>query len=197
MNVRVNVDLSDARKIVGDCRRAEERAMHDLASRSVVVVKEEAPHHGNPASKLQEGIKADDLKHVSDSHLEVDIVVSAERPAQAATTGLMHLPSGKVKPIKVQATDAFDYTRAVIEGTGIFGPRGSVITARRSQMLLIPVPGAFPGQSYITARGQTFLVRPASVGMRPNPFPERASVRLEGEAEEIMLRALAAAGVTQ
>jgi hypothetical protein len=51
--------------------------------------------------------------------------------------------------------------------------------------LLIPVPTAPSGESYLIANGQIFIFRRSVKATKPNPFDERAAKRLEGEAAKI------------
>lgn len=191
--ISITADTADARKGATDARRAAEAGVRSLAERGVVIVKDEVPYE-----RLKKDVTVEDnTRGLPYGKITAKVTMSAIRPAEAPTTGTMHLPSGVTREVKVRGTKEFDVAKAVWEGTGMFGPRGTIITPRRAKMLLIEVPSVPLGQSYITARNKTFVVRPESAGMKPDDFPQRAFQRLDGEAANIMEDALRRAGVIQ
>ena len=116
--------------------------------------------------------------------------------------GELHLPSGATREITLRAQPAYDYARAVAEGTGVyatggvFGPQ-PVIRPRVAKALLIPV-GAVPPpvngkpQSYITSNGKIYILRRYQRGRRPDAYHVRAAQRLEVEVPAIFDRVVSA-----
>jgi len=103
-------------------------------------------------------------------------------PGKPARQGIVHYPSGQLKPVPLRATPAADVARFVAEGTGIYKD-GRMVRPREASMLLIGVRSAPWHEAYITDNNKIFILRPYARGMRPDPYPERAAAMLNGQLE--------------
>lgn len=155
-----------------------------VTDRGEQLLKEEAP---KVTGNLRLGISS----HFDESEMRGEITASAVQRQIGVEGGLLHLPSGATREISLRPQPAHDYARDVAEGTGIYGPRGSVIRPKSGQALLIPIQGIPESengkpQAYITSGGKIFVLRKFSKGRRANDYPGRAATRLEAEVPAIM-----------
>jgi hypothetical protein len=157
---------------------------HRLTDRGEQLVKEEAP---KVTGNLRLGVSS----HFDPEQMRGEVTASAVQRQIGSEGGLLHLPSGATREISLRSQPAFDYAQAVAEGTGVYGPRGTVIRPRSGKALLIPV-GAVPigengkPQAYVTSGGKIFILRKFMKGRKANDYPGRASRRLEAEASAIL-----------
>jgi hypothetical protein len=184
LELHVRTDKRALASLPGELREIARDWLRRCGERGAAIMREEVP--GGAESKMAKGVKVE--FNFADERLSAAINVTAisERPAQQAT---LHLPSGKTRAITLRATRPFNYAQAVIEGTGLYGPRHTPIKPRSASVLLIPVNtmSSLDSKSsgYIEANGQKYIVRPRSSGTRPNPFGERTAQRLESEISDL------------
>jgi hypothetical protein len=187
---RIKVDTSKAKTLGDERRQATIVGLRRIMERGEQLTREEAPRS---SGNLKQGISSDVRVTKKTVHGEI---TAAARTRTAAGNGVLHLPSGKTRRVRLRPTKAYDYALAVAGGTGTFGPRKAVITPRKRKALLIPVDvvpidsKTGKPEAYIDVNGRSFILRRSSKGMKPNPFDERAARRLEGEAQAIMNTAL-------
>lgn len=182
--VNIKVDLKSVEQLGSEFREMAEVGLQRVTDRGEQLLKEEAP---KVTGNLRLGISS----HVDREQLRSELVASAVQRQFGVEGGLLHLPSGATREISFRARPAFDYAQAVAEGTGVYGPRGRVITPRSGKALLIPVdakPMSVNGkpQSYITSGGRIYVLRKFSRGRKANDYPGRAAARLEAEVPAIM-----------
>lgn len=180
--ISFRVDTSQLKGLKIVFRGLLRRGVEEAGERGVELVKAEAP-----SKRIRAGTSLRMLKTRAEGHIEV----SAVREATSAGVATLHLPSGKTREVATRPQKAFDFAKAVAEGTGLFGVRGTLITPRRSRVLMIPVESVAAGEAYLTLGSQKYILRPASKGMRPNPYDERAASRLLSVAPDIVEKALA------
>jgi hypothetical protein len=200
---KINVDIKQVETLGFDFRQMAEVGLRRTVERGEQLLREEVP---KKTHNLEQGVSSD----VDVSALRGDLIVSARSGRVGIEGALLHEASGKTKEISLRPQPAFDYAEAVARGTGIYGPRGAVITPKSGKALLIPIDGppvslggkvvqgkrtvTLSGQqeSYITSGGKTFIVRRFSKGMKPNQYDVRAAQRLEAEVQAIWERVVAA-----
>lgn len=180
---KITVDLKDVAQLGAQFRESTEVLLQRVTDRGEQLVKEEAP---KVTGNLRLGVSS----HIDRVQLKSEIVVSAVQRQLGVEGGLLHLPSGATREITLRARPAYNYAQAVAEGTGVYGPRGSVITPRSGKALLIPVGSVPMGengkpQSYITSGGKIYVLRKFSRGRKANDYPGRAAARLESEIPAI------------
>ena len=182
-DVKIKVDRSQVKNLDKEFRKEViVRGLHDVAEAGEKFLRQEVP---KVTHNLEQGVSS----HVDDVRLTAELLVAARAGRVAAEGATLHLPSGATREITLRAQRAYDYARAVAEGTGVFATGGAfgpqpVIRPRSARALLIPV-GAVPApvngkpQAYITSNGKIYVLRRYSRGRRPNPYHIRAAQRLE------------------
>ena len=194
---KITVDLQQVEKLDADVRAGAVVVLHRAAEAGQRFLRQEVP---KDTHNLQQGVSAD----VDVARLRAQLIVSARRGRVAASSALVHSPRGGTRKIQLRAQPAYDYARAVAAGTGVFarsdivGPQ-PVVRPRTARALLIPVAAPPSGESYVTSRGQTFVVRRYLRGMQPNPYDLRAAARLEAAMPAIVdeVGGLGAAGAKE
>ena len=180
---KITVNLKSVEQLGAQFREMTELGLQRVTDRGEQLVKEEVP---KVTGNLRLGVSS----YIDRVQLRSEIVASAVQRQIGVEGGLLHLPSGATREITFRTRPAFDYAQAVAEGTGVYGPRGAVITPRSGKALLIPV-GAVPmgengkPQSYITSGGKIYALRKFSRGRKANDYPGRAAARLEAEVPGI------------
>lgn len=192
MDVKIKVDTRQVQNLGFDFRRMLVVGLYRVTERGTVLLRQEVP---KVTHNLQQGISSD----VDVAALRATLIVAARSGRTGAEGGLLHLPSGATREITLRASPAFDYAEAVARGTGIYGPKGSVIRSKRGRALLVPIgagetPRGKDGkpEAYIESNGQRFIVRRFVRGRKPNPYDVRAAQRLEGEVQIIFDRVVQA-----
>lgn len=183
--VVVTVDASGLNLLAEQFDAGTRAAMIRLLDQGEEFIREEAPERtGNLKGKRNAGgsVSSEYLK--TETGYSGTINISAIRERQNATTGTLVSPKGKQRPVQLRAQPAFDYAEVVATG------RPRLTAPRNARAFLIPVQSAPSGESYITARGQIFVVRKTVGPQKPNDYPGRALTRLGGVAEAITLKAL-------
>jgi hypothetical protein len=190
IDLSYDTDLSQLRGLREVFRASFRRGVERAARRGAKLVAEEAPE----GEGLLKGGADFEMSPADGRALEARITMSAVRPPEGESYATLHLPSGKTRQIRLARQPAYDYARAVAEGTGLFGARGQRIEPRRARALRVEVERVEPGESYVSHAGRLFVYRRFVRGMRPNPYDERAARRLLEEAPGIVERALAPLG---
>lgn len=181
--IRIKVDTSQVKDLAEEFRKEViVRGLYDVAEAGEKFLRQEVP---KVTHNLEQGVSSE----VNAERLTIDFIVAARAGRTTVEGGTLHLPSGATREISLRAQPAYDYARAVAEGTGVyatggvFGPQ-PVITPRSARALLIPV-GAVPmavngkPQAYVTSNGKIYVLRRYSRGRRPDPYHIRAAQRLE------------------
>jgi hypothetical protein len=192
---KIKVDLKDVENLGEQFREMAEVGLHRVAERGERLLREEVP---KVTHNLEQGVSSD----VDASALKAELLVSARAGRVGVEGAELHLPSGATREISLRSQPAYDYARAVAEGTGVyatggvFGPQ-PFIKPREAKALLIPVssvPVAVNGkpQAYITSNGKIYVLRRYSRGRKPDPYHIRAANRLEPEIPEIFDRVVSA-----
>ena len=105
--------------------------------------------------------------------LHLESVVVEEAPA--VTGNLRNTISSNVEGMRGVVTIGSKYSIYIVEGTGIYGPRGKRIVPKTKKALAFTYKG-IP------------MVRRSVRGMKPNPFHERAADQALGKILEILGR---------
>lgn len=191
-SVRVEVDLRELDRLAQQFERGGEYAIVRLLEQGEEFIREEAPERtGNLKGKRNAGGSVSSTYRKTGTGYSGDINVSAVRERLNATTGEAVSPKGKRRQVKLRAQPAFNYAEVVATG------RPRLTAPKKAQAFLIPVVSAPTSGGYIVARGQIFVVRKSVGPQQPNDYPGRALNRLAGDAEAIVVRAYADAGVLQ
>ena len=187
--IRLTADIRQVERLGQDYAAAAEVGMRRLVERGEQLVREEAP---KVTRNLIQGVSSD--VKVGRGTLRGEIIITARTGRQGRREGVLHRPSGKTKKVSLRAVPAFNYPEAVAKGTGVYGPKHSLIRPRKARALLVPVESVptlnGKPQSYIEADGKLYVMRRSMKGNKPNPYDERAARRLEGEAQPIFNRAI-------
>ena len=166
-------DTKAIEQLVADMRRIKRQMIGRLAERGHILLKQEVP---KKIRKLEKGVQNPEIDY---ENLVAILRVSAARDALGAGTGTVIGADGKEKKkVSLAPRPAFNYAAAVALGR-------SAIRPRKGKALLIPVPTAPSGESYLLAGGQIYVFRRSAKATKPNPYHERAAKRLEGEAQQI------------
>lgn len=187
MTVSATADLREVKAVAAAEAEASVTVLRDATERAVELMREELPYR-----RFRKGITAE---FALDQTPAQGNVVAEFFVGHGAGVGVLHLPGGESHPIALRATEAFNVLEGIETGTGVFGPKDSVVRPRAARALLIAVDVAPTGQEYITAPGGPYTVRPASEGMRPNDYPGRAAERLDGELDAVIDKSLEKSGL--
>lgn len=175
MAAEVIVDVTALDELGINLVRAKRALISRLGERGYQLFSEEVP-------VLSGNLK---LKGVRDpiydfENLTATIVVSATRDARGPTIGEVHYPPTKAHPeghkktVTLRPSPAYNYAEAVARGRPSISPKNA-------KALLIPVPTVPIGEAYILAGGQIYIMRRSAAATAPNPFDERAAMRLDNE----------------
>jgi hypothetical protein len=180
--VKITIDSNQVENLPDEFRALARRGLYDVAEAGEKFLRQEVP---KVTHNLEQGVSSE----VDGNRLTAELLVSARTGRVAVEGATLHLPSGATREISLRAQPAYDYARAVAEGTGVFATGGAfgpqpVIRPRAARALLIPVsgiPAAVNGkpQSYITSGGKIYVLRRYSRGRRPDPYHVRAAAKLE------------------
>jgi len=182
-DVKIKVDLDQVEHLGEDFRREViVRGLYDVAEAGEKFLRQEVP---KVTHNLEQGVSSE----VDENQLRAELLVAARAGRIGVEGGTLHLPSGATREITLRPQPAYDYARAVAEGTGVYATGGAfgpqpVIRPREARALLIPVgsvPAAVNGkpQAYVTSNGKIYVLRKYSRGRRPDPYHIRAAQRLE------------------
>lgn len=171
---QVIVDAKAIEELARDINKAKKQLLYHLGQKGYHLLREEVP---KKTTNLQiKGVKNAEYDY---ENLTALIVVSATRDKLGAISGKVIGADGEVKKtVSLRAGKAFNYAEAVARGR-------PAITPKNGKALLIPVPTAPSGESYLLAGGQIYVFRRSAKATKPNPFDERAAKRLENEAPNI------------
>lgn len=159
--------------LAADIAKAKRQFIGRLAERGYQLLRAEVPV---ATGNLKQGVAPPDVDY---DKLEAVLTVSARSGRNAATSGVVIGADGQTKKhVSLRPRPSFNYAAAVARGRRAIRPK-------TAKVLLIPVPTAPVGESYVLAGGQVFIFRPSAKATQPNPFDERAAKRLEGEAQSI------------
>lgn len=156
-----------------DMRKAKRQMLGRLAERGYQLLREEVP---KVTRNLMQGVAPPEVDY---EKLVAVLTVSARSARIGAQTGTVIGADGEEKKkVTLRPRPAFNYAAAVAEGRPAIRPT-------KSRALLVPVPSAPSGESYVLAGGQIFVFRKFAKATKPNPYHERAGSRLEGESAKI------------
>jgi hypothetical protein len=156
-----------------DMRKAKRQMLGRLAERGYQLLREEVP---KVTRNLMQGVAPPEVDY---EKLVAVLTVSARSARVGSQTGTVIGADGKEKKkVTLRGRPAFNYAAAVAEGRPAIRPR-------KARALLIPVPSAPNGESYMIAGGQIYVFRTSAKEQKPNPYHERAAARLEGESAKI------------
>lgn len=171
-NTEIIVDAKAINALAADFEKAKRALVARLAERGYQLLRDEVPV---ATGNLKQGVSYD----VDTEKLEATLVVSARSGATGATSATVFGADGKEKKtVSLRAQPGFNYAEAVARGRAAVSPKNG-------KALLIPVPTAPVGESYLLAGGQIFIFRKSAAATKPNPFDERAAKRLTDEAPKI------------
>ncbi|MEO8650502.1 MAG: hypothetical protein ABI539_15170 [Acidobacteriota bacterium] len=170
----VVVDAKAIGVLAADMIRAKRQLLSRLAERGYQLLRKEVPYR---TGNLKKGVGEPEIDY---EKLEAMLTVSAARDKTGGGQGKIIGADGKVKKtVDLRPRPAYNYARAVAEGSK------ARIKPRSARVLIIPVPTAPSGESYLLAGGQIYIFRRSAKGMKANPYHERAAASLENEASAI------------
>lgn len=182
----VHADTRELGRLKHEVQEGVKEALREAGQRAVEIMRHEVPY-----DRMRSGISAEfDLRGSNPS-----AKIIASTIVRSSATGTLHLASGKSRPVKLKPA-SFDIAETVAKGSGLYGAKGRRITPRSSRVLLIGVDSVPAGESYITAGGKKFIMRPSSSGVKPNPYDERTETILVQELPDLVGYGLQRAGVT-
>jgi hypothetical protein len=169
----VIVDTKAIDQLGKDIDRAKRALIGRLGERGYQLLREEVPY---VTGNLKQGVATPDVDYQA---LTATLTVSARSGRTGATAATVYGADGKEKKtVTLSARPAYNYAEAVARSRPAIAPR-------HAKALLIPVPTAPVGESYLIAGGQVFIFRKSAAATKPNPFDERAAKRLTDEAPKI------------
>jgi hypothetical protein len=169
----VIVDAKALDELGANLVRAKRALIGRLGERGYQLLREEVPY---VTGNLKQGVSTPDVDYEA---LTATLTVSARSGRTGATAATVYGADGKEKKtVSLSASPSFNYAEAVARGRAAIAPR-------HAKVLLIPVPTAPVGESYLIAGGQIFIFRKSAAATKPNPFDERAAQRLSDEAPKI------------
>lgn len=170
---RIVVDTKALPILAEDMRKAKRQMLGRMAERGYQLLREEVP---KVTRNLMQGVAPPEVDY---DQLVAVLTVSARSAREGSATATVIGADGKEKKkVTLRPRPAYNYAAVVALG-------GPMIKPKKSRALLIPVPSAPSGESYLIAGGQIFVLRKSAKGMKPNPYHERAGSRLEGESQKI------------
>lgn len=170
---KVTVDASAINELARDITKAKRVLIGRLAERGYQLLRAEVPVD---TGRLKQGVASPDVDY---QKLEATLTVSERSNIIGSRSGKVIGADGKEKKtVTLRPQKAFNYAEAVAKGRPAIRPR-------RGKSLLIPVPTAPSGESYLIADGKIYVFRRSAEATRPNPFDERAARRLEGKSARI------------
>ncbi|CAN5335288.1 hypothetical protein BH10ACI2_BH10ACI2_21060 [soil metagenome] len=184
----VSVDTKALKQLGADIDQAKRTLMRRMAERGYQLLRAEVP---TGTGNLQAGVAPPDVNYAL---LEATLTVLARSAETGPTQGKIFGKDGKEKKtVTLKPQHAFNYAEVVARGRKAFtakgnrlGPKGeSPIGPGFARALIIPVPTAPSGESYLVANGKFFIFRRSAKAVPANPFDERAAVRLEKESTAI------------
>lgn len=166
--LKIAVDAKDIAELGEKFGEASDLLLRRVTLKGEYLVKEEVP---TVTHNLQQGISSEVEGNTG------TIIASARSGRTGARTATVHYPSGKTKSVSLRPQPAFNYAEVVAKGRPAVQPKNAKV--------LIVQGSPKAGESYLTAGGVTYVLRPRIGATKPNPFDERAMRRLEGEIEPI------------
>ncbi len=172
-------DTKAIQQLAADMQRAKRQMIGRLGERGYQLLRDEVP---KVTRNLMQGVAPPEVDY---EKLVAVLTVSARSANGGATSGTVIGADGKEKKkVSLAPRPAFNYAEAVALGR-------SAISPKNGRALLIPVPTAPSGESYLLAGGQIYVFRRSAKATKPNPYHERAGKRLENEAPAIAESVLA------
>jgi hypothetical protein len=187
----VVVDSKAIRELAEDFVKAKRAFIGRLAERGYQLLRDEIKSSAYRTGNLLQGVAPPDVDY---DKLQALLTVSARSAETGATDAKMIGADGKQKrSVTLKPQKPFNYAESVARGRRGFTAKGASLGPKGerpvgpgfARALLIPVPTAPSGESYLIANGQIFIFRRSVKATKPNPFDERAAKRLEGEAAKI------------
>lgn len=174
MPAKITVNATQIEKLGDQFRQMGEVALRQVVERGEQVLRDEVPKVTN---NLAQGISSEVF--ANRGLLRGELVITARSGRRGSRQATVHYPSGNTKTVRLSPQPAFNYAEVVARGRAEIRPK-------KSKVLLIPVPSAPAGETYITSGDQAFVLRPRAAATKPNPYDERAAKRLEAEAPQIV-----------
>lgn len=175
-DVKIIVDTREVDRLYELSRAGLVKSLRRIGERGEQLLRDNVPRETN---NLAQGVSSD----VHENQLSVDLIVSARAGRRGARSATVHYPSGETKQVKLRAQKPFDYAEAVARGRKAIRPR-------QAKVLLIPVSSPPQGESYLTAGGETFVLRRSARATKPNEYDKRALAQLQKDAPLIVERQL-------
>lgn len=170
---QIAADTRELERLARDMTRAKRQLIGRLAERGYQLLRQEVPYK---TGNLKQGVAPPEVDY---EKLEATLTVSARSARTGSLSGKIIGADGKEKKrVSLSARPAFNYAEPVARGRAAIRPKAG-------KALLIPVPTVPAGESYLLAGGQIFIFRRSAKATKPNPYDERAAVRLEKEAPGI------------
>jgi hypothetical protein len=186
------IDKKAVEEFARDIERSKKALLGRLAERGYQLLRAEVPE---VTGNLKQGVAPPMLNLTgrqvtkaenSFGHTDVDyeeltatLTVSARSARRGSRQATLFDKEGREKKkVTLRPTRAYNYAEVVAKG-------GPTISPKKSKALLIPVPTAPTGESYLMVDGQVLVVRKSAKGMKPNPYDARAAAQLEKEAASI------------
>jgi hypothetical protein len=172
----IEVDARAVDKLAADIGKAKRQILGRLAERGYQLLRGEIKDTAYETGNLWQGVAPPDVDYEKS---EAVITVSARSASIGGREAKVIGKDGKEKrSVTLRPQQAFNYAPAVARGRAAISPKSG-------KALIIPVPTAPSGESYLIADGKIYIVRRSAKATKPNPFDERAAKKLEGEAVSI------------
>jgi len=172
----VVVDSKAINELAANIDKAKRQMLGRLGERGYQLLRGEIKDTAYDTGNLLQGVAPPDVDY---DKLEAVLVVSARSGQRGPTEAIVFGADGKEKKtVTLRPSPAFNYASSVAKGRVSISPK-------HGKALIIPVPTAPTGESYLIADGKIYVMRRSAKATKPNPFDQRAADRLEKEAPAI------------
>lgn len=169
----IRVDTRGIDEFVVEMGKAKHALLGRLAESGYQLLRREIRQTAYETGNLLQGVAPADIDYPI-----ATLTVSARSGRTGSRQATVHSPNGKTKKVTLRAQRDFNYAEAVARGRAAIRPR-------TAKALLVPVPTAPSGESYLTVNGKIYVFRRRAAATKPNPFDDRAAAQLEAQAPRI------------
>lgn len=169
-NIEITVNAEAINDLASDIVKAKKQLIGKLAARGHQILTGqvigdkstgEVPY---AMGNLREGVKPPNVDY---EDLTAELTVTARSAFRGARQADVFDKDGKAtgRKVSLRPSPAFNYAESVERGRPSLSPKSG-------RALLIPLPTAPTGESYLMAGGQVYIVRKSAKAVPPNPYME-------------------------
>ena len=175
---KVVVEITAIDELQRDLTVGKQLSLGRLGERGYQHLRREIKDTAFVTGNLYQGVATPEIDKAA---MRATLTVSARSAATGSRPATVHYPSGKTKQVMLRPRLAFNYAESIARGRPAIRPK-------LGKAILIPVISRPTDEAYITEGDQVFVVRGSAAATKPNPYDERAAVKLEQEGPAIVGR---------